>query len=191
MLLLDEPTNHLDAESVAWLEHFLQQYEGTVIAVTHDRYFLDEVAGWILEIEPGKTCPFEGNYSSWLESKQKRLDLGRQKDARRAKTLANELKWIQKNPRGGRVKDKARVSRIEEMQRQEAEESAADRVVGGAIVIPPGPRVGSKVLEVSGLYYAHDDDKDGGGDGYKETRVEVLKAKEAAGIEEIGSFLAV
>ncbi len=147
MLLLDEPTNHLDAESVAWLERFLHEYPGTVVAVTHDRYFLDNVAGWILELDRGAGIPWEGNYSSWLEQKEKRLEEeGKAEDARR-RTLKNELEWVRQSPRARQAKSKARLNAYEEMLAQE-QEKATEQVT---ITIPPGPRLGNVVIEAEGL----------------------------------------
>ncbi len=147
ILLLDEPTNHLDAESVQWLEQHLQQYEGTVIAVTHDRYFLDNVAGWILELDRGQGIPFQGNYSSWLEQKQARLDREEKADARRRRTLARELEWIRMAPKARHAKGKARITRYEELLNAEQEKNAEDL----EIYIPPGPRLGDIVLEANSL----------------------------------------
>ncbi len=147
MLLLDEPTNHLDAESVAWLERFLHEYPGTVVAVTHDRYFLDNVAGWILELDRGAGIPWEGNYSSWLEQKEKRLEQeGKAEDARR-RTLKNELEWVRQSPRARQAKSKARLNAYEEMLAQE-QDKAAEQVT---ITIPPGPRLGNVVIEAENL----------------------------------------
>ncbi|MBP7064781.1 energy-dependent translational throttle protein EttA [Ferrovibrio sp.] len=147
MLLLDEPTNHLDAESVAWLERFLHEYPGTVVAVTHDRYFLDNVAGWILELDRGAGIPWEGNYSSWLEQKEKRMEQeGKAEDARR-RTLKNELEWVRQSPRARQAKSKARLNAYEEMLSQE-QDKASDQVT---ITIPPGPRLGNVVIEAEGL----------------------------------------
>ena len=145
ILLLDEPTNHLDAESVAWLEHHLQAYEGTVIAVTHDRYFLDNVAGWILELDRGVGIPWKGNYSSWLEQKQKRLALEEKKETQRQKTLQRELEWIRMSPKGKRSKSKARISSYDKLLEQEAAKAAEDL----EIFIPPGPRLGKVVIEAN------------------------------------------
>jgi len=147
ILLLDEPTNHLDAESVQWLEQHLQQYEGTVIAVTHDRYFLDNVAGWILELDRGQGIPFQGNYSSWLEQKQARLDREEKADARRRRTLARELEWIRMAPKARHAKGKARITRYEELLNAERQNNAEDL----EIYIPPGPRLGDIVLEANSL----------------------------------------
>ena len=143
ILLLDEPTNHLDAESVQWLEQHLQQYKGTVIAVTHDRYFLDNVAGWILELDRGQGMPFQGNYSSWLEQKQARLDREEKSDAKRRRTLARELEWIRMAPKARHAKGKARITRYEDLLNAEQEKTATDL----EIYIPPGPRLGDIVLE--------------------------------------------
>src|SRR5918999_5014354 len=147
ILLLDEPTNHLDAESVAWLEHHLQRYPGTVIAVTHDRYFLDNVAGWILELDRGHGLPFKGNYSAWLEQKQERLAQEERKESSRQRTIAAELEWVRQNPKGRRTKSKARLARYEALL-------AEDRNVkleNVQIHIPAGPRLGDVVIEVDGL----------------------------------------
>ncbi len=153
MLLLDEPTNHLDAESVAWLERFLKDYPGTVVAVTHDRYFLDNVAGWILELDLGRGIPFEGNYSGWLVQKQARLQQeGRQEDARR-RTLARELEWIQQSPRARQAKSKARVSAYEALLSEEHEKVRAE----AQIMVPPGPRLGDLVIDLEGVSKAYGD----------------------------------
>src|SRR5436309_8297693 len=143
ILLLDEPTNHLDAESVEWLEKHLQQYAGTVIAVTHDRYFLDNVAGWILELDRGKGIPWKGNYSSWLEQKQERLRREEKSESQRQKTLERELEWIRMSPKGRHAKGKARINAYESLLNQEAQEKVQDL----EIYIPPGPRLGSIVVE--------------------------------------------
>ena len=143
ILLLDEPTNHLDAETVAWLEHHLQQYPGTVIAVTHDRYFLDNVAGWILELDRGHGIPWKGNYSSWLEQKQKRLRDEEKAETERQKTLERELEWIHMSPRARQAKGKARITAYETLLSQETEKRAKDL----EIYIPPGPRLGNLVIE--------------------------------------------
>ena len=143
ILLLDEPTNHLDAESVSWLEHHLQQYEGTVIAVTHDRYFLDNIAGWILELDRGLGIPWKGNYSSWLEQKQKRLKLEEKQESDRQKTLQHELEWIRMSPKGRHAKSKARISSYENLLSQETQKKIRDQ----EIYIPPGPRLGKTVIE--------------------------------------------
>src|SRR3954449_2798067 len=147
LLLLDEPTNHLDAESVAWLEQHLQDYKGAIVAVTHDRYFLDNVAGWILEIDRSRGIPYEGNYSAWLEQKQKRLQQEERKESARQRTLAAELEWVRQNPKGRRVKSKARLARYDALL-------AEDRNVkldNVQIHIPAGPRLGDKVLEAKNL----------------------------------------
>jgi ATP-binding cassette ChvD family protein len=155
MLLLDEPTNHLDAESVAWLERFLKDYPGCVVAVTHDRYFLDNVAGWILELDRGAGIPWEGNYSSWLEQKQNRLAQEEKEAGARRRTLERELEWIRMAPRARQAKGKARVSRYEELL---AEEQAAEkRDEKREIAIPPGPRLGDLVIEAKGLRKAYGD----------------------------------
>ncbi len=153
LLLLDEPTNHLDAESVAWLERFLQDYEGTVVAITHDRYFLDNVAGWILELDRGRGIPWEGNYSSWLEQKQQRLALEDKKDEARLKTLARELEWIRATPPAKRTRNKARVSAYERLLSDSAERAAG----ASQIVIPPPPRLGDLVVEAVGLAMGYGD----------------------------------
>src|SRR5438552_5001306 len=149
LLLLDEPTNHLDAESVAWLERFLKEYAGTVVAVTHDRYFLDNVAGWILELDRGRGIPWEGNYSSWLEQKQQRLALEEKADKRRQRTLERELEWIRMSPRARQAKGKARVTGYEALAAEA--EAAPDRAEKLEIVIPPGPRLGDVVVEAEHL----------------------------------------
>jgi len=143
LLLLDEPTNHLDAESVAWLQRFLHDFPGTVVTVTHDRYFLDEVAGWILELDRGQGIPFEGNYSGWLEQKQKRLQQEGKQDAARQRSLANELEWVRASPRGRQAKSKARLTAYEDLLNQNQEKA----VDNAKIVIPPGPRLGGLVIE--------------------------------------------
>ncbi len=153
ILLLDEPTNHLDAESVAWLEHHLQRYEGTVIAVTHDRYFLDNVAGWILELDRGQGIPWKGNYSSWLEQKGERLKLEEKSESERQKTLARELEWIRMSPKGRHAKSKARISSYEEMLRQQTEARGKEL----EIYIPPGPRLGKVVIEADNVTKAFGD----------------------------------
>ncbi len=147
MLLLDEPTNHLDAESVAWLERYLEQYAGTVVAVTHDRYFLDNVAGWILELDRGYGIPWEGNYSSWLEQKDKRLEIEEKTQSARRKSIAVELEWVRANPRARQAKSKARLQRFSEL----VDTDFQARNETNEIYIPPGPRLGDKVIEVSGL----------------------------------------
>lgn len=145
MLLLDEPTNHLDAESVAWLEHFLCDFSGTVVAITHDRYFLDNAAGWILELDRGRGIPYEGNYSDWLEAKEQRLEReDRQEDARK-KTITAELEWVRSNSKGRHSKNKARLKRFEELNSQDFQ----SRNETNEIYIPPGPRLGDKVIEVN------------------------------------------
>ena len=147
LLLLDEPTNHLDAESVGWLELHLQAYEGTVVAVTHDRYFLDNVAGWILEVDRGRGIPYEGNYSSWLEQKQKRLALEEKQEKARQRTLAQELEWIRQSPRARQAKSKARIQAFEELRAQAAERNPDT----AQIIIPEGPRLGDLVIEAVNL----------------------------------------
>jgi ATP-binding cassette ChvD family protein len=153
ILLLDEPTNHLDAESVAWLEHHLQKYEGTVIAVTHDRYFLDNVAGWILELDRGQGIPWKGNYSSWLEQKGERLKQEEKTESDRQRTLARELEWIRMSPKGRHAKSKARISSYEEMLRQQTEARGKEL----EIYIPPGPRLGKVVIEADNVTKAYGD----------------------------------
>jgi sulfate-transporting ATPase len=153
ILLLDEPTNHLDAESVAWMEHHLQQYPGTVIAVTHDRYFLDNVAGWILELDQGRGIPWKGNYSSWLEQKQERLRQEQKEETQRQRTLQRELEWIRMAPKGRRAKGKARISSYEALLSQESEKRAGDL----EIYIPPGPRLGDIVVQAEGLRKGYGD----------------------------------
>ena len=148
LLLLDEPTNHLDAESVLWLEQHLSKYEGTVVAITHDRYFLDNVAQWILELDRGRAYPYEGNYSTYLETKSARLKVEGQKDAKRAKRLAEELEWVRMNAKGRQTKSKARLARYEEMA---AEAEKARKLDFEEIQIPPGPRLGNVVVEVENL----------------------------------------
>lgn len=147
MLLLDEPTNHLDAESVAWLERYLEQFSGTVVAVTHDRYFLDNVAGWILELDRGHGIPWEGNYSSWLEQKEERLQQEERAQAAHQKTIAAELEWVRSNPKGRQAKSRARVQRFEELQSKEFQ----TRNETNEIYIPPGPRLGDVVVETENL----------------------------------------
>jgi ATP-binding cassette ChvD family protein len=151
ILLLDEPTNHLDAESVAWLEHHLHSYPGTVIAVTHDRYFLDNVAGWILELDRGEGIPWKGNYSSWLEQKQNRLAVEEKTASERQKTLQRELEWIRMSPKGRHAKGKARISSYEQLLNQESEKQARDL----EIYIPPGPRLGGIVVEFNDVAKAY------------------------------------
>ncbi|MGD9157969.1 MAG: energy-dependent translational throttle protein EttA [Desulfobacteraceae bacterium] len=153
ILLLDEPTNHLDAETVAWIEQHLQRYEGTVIAVTHDRYFLDNVAGWILELDRGEGIPWKGNYSSWLEQKQKRLSLEEKGESKRRKTLERELDWIRMSPKGRHAKSKARISAYESLMNQEAKEKEREL----EIYIPPGPRLGNVVIDAKKISKAYDD----------------------------------
>jgi len=153
ILLLDEPTNHLDAESVAWLEHHLKRYEGTIIAVTHDRYFLDNVAGWILELDKGEGIPWKGNYSSWLEQKQKRLSLEEKQESDRQKTLKRELEWIRMSPKGRHAKSKSRINSYESLLSQDAEERDRDL----QIYIPPGPRLGNVVIEAENIKKAFDE----------------------------------
>jgi ATP-binding cassette ChvD family protein len=153
MLLLDEPTNHLDAESVAWLERFLKDYSGTVVAVTHDRYFLDNVAGWILELDRGHGIPWQGNYSSWLEQKEKRLEQEEKAEQARIKAMKHELEWVRTNPKGRQSKSKARLARFEELQSQEFQA----RNETNEIYIPPGPRLGDLVVEANGLRKAYGD----------------------------------
>lgn len=153
ILLLDEPTNHLDAESVAWLEHHLQQYAGTVIAVTHDRYFLDNVAGWILELDQGRGIPWEGNYSSWLEQKQERLRHEEKAESQRQKTLERELEWIRMAPRARHAKSKARISSYEALLSQESENRGREL----EIYVPPGPRLGDVVIEAQLVGKAYGD----------------------------------
>jgi ATPase subunit of ABC transporter with duplicated ATPase domains len=148
LLLLDEPTNHLDAESVLWLEQFLSKYEGTVVAITHDRYFLDNVAQWILELDRGRAYPYEGNYSTYLETKAARLKVEGQKDAKRAKRLAEELDWVRQNAKGRQVKSKSRLARYEEMA---AEAEKARKLDFDEIQIPMGPRLGNIVVDVENL----------------------------------------
>ena len=153
ILLLDEPTNHLDAESVAWLEHHLQRYAGTIIAVTHDRYFLDNVAGWILELDRGQGIPWKGNYSSWLEQKQARLRQEEKSESERQKTLQREMEWIRMSPKGRHAKSKARINSYEALLGQEGEKRAEDL----EIYIPPGPRLGKVAIEVDNVTKAYGD----------------------------------
>ncbi|MCW8829167.1 MAG: energy-dependent translational throttle protein EttA [Gammaproteobacteria bacterium] len=153
MLLLDEPTNHLDAESVAWLERFLHEYEGTVVAVTHDRYFLDNVAGWILELDRGHGIPWEGNYSSWLEQKEKRLEQEQKSEQAHTKSMKQELEWVRSNPKGRQAKSKARLARFEELSSKEHQK----RNETNELFIPPGPRLGDKVVEAENLSKAFGD----------------------------------
>ena len=152
VLLLDEPTNHLDARSVAWLEQHLAQYEGTVIAVTHDRYFLDNVAGWILELDRGKGIPFEGNYTSWLEQKEARLQQEEKDASKRQKTMREELEWVRQNAKGQRTKSKARIARYEELQAGLSDEKRDEL----EIYIPPGPRLGRVVVQAEGVAKGYD-----------------------------------
>ena len=153
MLLLDEPTNHLDAESVAWLERFLHDYTGTVVAITHDRYFLDNVAGWILELDRGEGIPWEGNYSSWLEQKEARLEQEEKSENARQRSIKQELEWVRTNPKGRHAKSKARMARFEELQSQDFQK----RNETNELFIPPGPRLGDKVLEVNNLRKSYGD----------------------------------
>lgn len=153
MLLLDEPTNHLDAESVAWLERFLHDYDGTVVAITHDRYFLDNVAGWILELDRGHGIPWEGNYSSWLEQKDARLEQEERAESARQKSIKQELEWVRSNPKGRHAKSKARMARFEEMATSDYQK----RNETNELFIPPGERLGDKVIEVSNLKKSYGD----------------------------------
>ena len=153
VLLLDEPTNHLDAESVQWLEQHLKQYKGTVIAVTHDRYFLDNVAGWILELDRGEGIPWKGNYSSWLDQKQKRLAQEEKSESKRQKALERELEWVRMNPKGRQAKGKARLNAYDKLMSQETREKE-DKL---ELFIPPGPRLGNKVIEATGVAKAYGD----------------------------------
>jgi len=153
MLLLDEPTNHLDAESVAWLERFLHDFSGTVVAITHDRYFLDNAAGWILELDRGRGIPYEGNYSHWLEAKEKRLVQEKRQEASHQKSIRAELEWVRSNPKARQAKSKARLQRFEELQSQEFQR----RNETNEIYIPPGPRLGDKVIEVENLSKSYGD----------------------------------
>jgi sulfate-transporting ATPase len=153
LLLLDEPTNHLDAESVAWLEHFLHAYPGTVVAITHDRYFLDNVAGWILELDRGKAYPWEGNYSGWLQQKQQRLALEEKQESKRQRTLQRELEWIRMSPKARQAKGKARLNAYEQL----LGEDTADKLERVEIYIPPGPRLGDVVVEARDLKKAYGD----------------------------------
>lgn len=152
MLLLDEPTNHLDAESVAWLERFLKDFTGTVVAVTHDRYFLDNAAGWILELDRGKGIPYEGNYSSWLEQKEKRLEQEERQQTAHQKAMKAELEWVRSNPKGRQAKSKARLARFEEMMTQEFQKRCETQ----ELYIPPGPRLGDNVIDVKQLTKSFD-----------------------------------
>ncbi|MCU4674928.1 energy-dependent translational throttle protein EttA [Catenovulum sp. 2E275] len=153
MLLLDEPTNHLDAESVAWLERFLHDYEGTVVAITHDRYFLDNVAGWILELDRGQGIPWEGNYSSWLEQKDARLEQEEKAENARQRSIKQELEWVRNNPKGRQAKSKARMARFEELNNQDFQR----RNETNELYIPPGERLGDKVIEVKNLKKSYGD----------------------------------
>ena len=153
MLLLDEPTNHLDAESVAWLERFLAEFPGTVVAVTHDRYFLDNVAQWILELDRGHGLPYEGNYSSWLEQKEERLQQEERQESARQRTIKEELEWVRSNPKGRRAKSKARIARFEELSSQ----STQQRNETHSLYIPPGPRLGDLVIEADNLSKSYGD----------------------------------
>ncbi|ULQ48274.1 energy-dependent translational throttle protein EttA [Flagellatimonas centrodinii] len=152
MILLDEPTNHLDAESVAWLEKFLKDFPGTIIAVTHDRYFLDNVAGWILELDRGHGIPWQGNYSSWLEQKDKRHEVEQKQDDARAKAMKEELEWVRQNPKGRQTKSKARIKAYEELASQEYQKRSETK----ELYIPPGPRLGDVVLEVDNVGKQYD-----------------------------------
>lgn len=153
LLLLDEPTNHLDAESVAWLERFLETYEGTVVAVTHDRYFLDNVAGWILELDRGRAIPYEGNYTQWLEQKKKRLEQESKEEAARQKTLDHEMEWIKQSPKARQAKSKARIKSYEELLNKDIKE----QINNAQIVIPAGPRLGDVVIKAEGVAKGFDD----------------------------------
>ncbi len=152
MLLLDEPTNHLDAESVAWLERFLDEFPGTVVAVTHDRYFLDNVAGWILELDRGQGIPWQGNYSSWLEQKEQRLQQEKKQQAAHDRAVKSELEWVRTNPKGRQAKNKARLQRFDELQSKEFQKRNETQ----ELYIPPGPRLGDKVIEFDGVSKAFD-----------------------------------
>ncbi len=153
LLLLDEPTNHLDAESVAWLEHFLLEYTGTVVAITHDRYFLDNVAGWILELDRTRAYPWEGNYSSWLDQKRQRLSLEEKQESKRQRTLQHELEWIRMSPRARQAKGKARLNAYEQLLAADT----AEKIERVEIYIPPGPRLGDVVVEARGLRKGYGD----------------------------------
>ena len=148
MLLLDEPTNHLDAESVAWLERFLQEYPGTVVAITHDRYFLDNAASWILELDRGHGIPYEGNYTAWLETKEKRLQIEEKQQAANRRSIKSELEWVRANPKGRQAKSRARITRFEELNSQEFQKRNETQ----ELYIPPGPRLGDKVINISHLH---------------------------------------
>ncbi|HRE32951.1 MAG TPA: ATP-binding cassette domain-containing protein, partial [Candidatus Berkiella sp.] len=147
VLLLDEPTNHLDAESVAWMEKYLQNFPGTVIAVTHDRYFLDNVAGWILELDKGRGIPFEGNYSSWLIQKEQRLEQEKRQEASHQRAVKAELEWVRSNPQGRRKKNKARISNFEELNSKEFQQRNETQ----ELYIPPGPRLGENVIQTNAI----------------------------------------
>ncbi len=153
MLLLDEPTNHLDAESVGWLERFLKEFTGTVVAITHDRYFLDNAAGWILELDRGYGIPYEGNYTNWLETKEKRLDIEARQQAAHERAIKSELEWVRANPKGRQSKSKARIARFEELNSQDFQKRNETQ----ELYIPPGPRLGEKVIEVRNLCKGFDD----------------------------------
>ena len=153
ILLLDEPTNHLDAETVAWLEKHLREYEGTVIAVTHDRYFLDNVAGWILELDRGEGIPWKGNYSSWLDQKAKQLEMEEKGESARAKTLERELEWVQMSPKGRHAKSKARIERYEKLVNEEGREKVKET----RMMLPVGPRLGNVVIKAEGIAKSYDD----------------------------------
>ncbi len=153
MLLLDEPTNHLDAESVGWLERFLQEYPGTVVAITHDRYFLDNAAGWILELDRGRGIPYEGNYSDWLEAKEQRLETEEKQQVSRQRAIKSELEWVRSNPKGRQAKSKARLQRFEEMNSQDFQA----RNETNELYIPPGPRLGDLVIELQNVAKSYDD----------------------------------
>jgi len=153
MLILDEPTNHLDAESVAWLERFLQEFDGTVVAVTHDRYFLDNVAGWILELDRGEGIPWEGNYSSWLEQKDQRLAMEEKKEANRQKAIKSELEWVKSSPKARQAKSKARMQRFEELSSSDFQK----RSETNSLYIPPGPRLGEQVIEADNIRMEYGD----------------------------------
>src|SRR3546814_1116908 len=155
MILLDEPTNHLDAESVAWLEKFLKDFPGTIIAVTHDRYFLDNVAGWILELDRGHGIPWQGNYSSWLEQKDNRLQTEQKQEDARSKAMKEELEWVRKNPKGRQAKSKARIKAFEELSSQEYQKRSETK----ELYIPPGPRLGDVVIEVNNLAKTFGEDR--------------------------------
>ena len=153
MLLLDEPTNHLDAESVAWLERFLDTFPGTVVAVTHDRYFLDNVAGWILELDRGRGIPYEGNYSAWLETKDERLAREANQEKARQRAIKSELEWVRSNAKGRQSKSKARLARFEELMSEDNQKRAETT----ELYIPPGERLGEKVIHIKNLSKGFDD----------------------------------